>query len=197
MSGRQRWFSVVRWLALLGAAAALVWFVAFRRTDSKPAAASEPRAATRLSAPEVREAVKRAEQPEAPAPAPAPARPAQAQSPAAALQLPVSTIRADFEHEPRDAAAPAAEARIRALFAAEPGADGVLRGVTCSRTVCKIDARWSQAQTDAYNAALVHVVKEFSREMSFEPGGAPEGVVMPMAIYVRRPTTGPLAGTRP
>ena len=100
---------------------------------------------------------------------------------------PVSSIRKAYENEPRDADAAAAEARIRQIFAAQPDGSGVLREVHCTATVCKIDARWSREMNKPYNAALLVVIKEFSKEISFEPGGAPEGLIMPMTIYVRRP----------
>jgi hypothetical protein len=165
----------------VGLALALLW-LGLRSRDAQPSTAQRVASAK--------------PQPVPPAPAPVgspPAAPATPAAPAASPATPApgararSKIRTDYESEPRDAGGAAAEARIREIFAAQPGAEGVLHEVQCTATVCKIDARWSRDLNRPYNAALLGVIKEFSKEMSFEPGGAPEGSIMPMAIYVRRP----------
>lgn len=117
-------------------------------------------------------------------PGAAPAASAGAATPSAP---PMSFIRRDYESEPRDADAVVVERRIREIYAATPDAEGVLREVRCTRSVCRLDARWSPELNAGYNAALVEMIGELSREVSFEPGGAPEGQVMPMALYIRRP----------
>ena len=94
----------------------------------------------------------------------------------------------DYEREPRDADAAAAEQQIRSIYAGEPEADGILREVRCSETVCKLDARWSRQWNKPYNAALLKVIAAFGTEISFETGGPADGLDVPMAIYVRRGT---------
>jgi hypothetical protein len=171
------------WCAAVALAIALLWF-GFRARDAQPTPgvraagpSAEPPASVPVGAAPVQ-----------PAPPAAAATTSQSSNaPSAPGTRRLSTIRMAYEREPRDAGAAAAEARIREIFAAEPNADGVLREVHCTATVCKIDARWSRAMNKPYNAALLVVIKEFSKEMSFEPGGAPEGLIMPMTIYVRRP----------
>jgi len=99
---------------------------------------------------------------------------------------PISDLLRDFEREPRDAEAAATEQRIREIFAKQEDGNGVLRDVRCHETVCQIQARWSPATTGPYNAALIEVIDELSREISFEPDGEIDGVVVPMRILVRR-----------
>jgi hypothetical protein len=130
-------------------------------------------------------------QPSAAAPqaqAQAPAAPAAAteSSPPPVAERPLSSIRMDYEREPRDAGAVAAEQQIRGIYADDPEASGILREVRCSASVCKVDARWSRHWNKPYNAALLKVIAAFGREISFETGGPPDGVSVPMAIYVRR-----------
>jgi hypothetical protein len=96
------------------------------------------------------------------------------------------SVRIAFEHEPRDASAAAAEAQIRGLYAAVPGTDGIVRSVRCTQNVCKIEARWSSAWSKPYNAVIVKLVDAFSREVTFEPAGPPEGLNVPVDIYIRR-----------
>jgi hypothetical protein len=126
-------------------------------------------------------------------PAEAPARPdpvtltaaarPDAAEPAARV---LPSVRIDFEREPRDASAAAAEAQIRGLYAATPGAQGILRSVRCTQSVCKLEARWSATWSTPYNAAIVKLVEAFSRDLTFESAGPPEGLNVPVDIYVRR-----------
>lgn len=100
---------------------------------------------------------------------------------------PQAAIRLAYEAQARDAGAPAVEAHIRSIYDAEPNAQAVLRDVRCTQSVCKIDARWSAQLNRGYNAALLRVIAELSKEISLEPGGPPDGAATPIAIYVRRP----------
>jgi hypothetical protein len=102
-----------------------------------------------------------------------------------------STLRLHFENDPRDEGAAAAEDRIRAIFAAQPGIEGVVRNVTCTKRVCRIEARWSHATTRPYNAALVQLVEENTRELEITPDGAPDGPVVPVSVYIRRGSPAP------
>lgn len=172
------------WFAAVAIALALLW-LGLRARDVRPNAstsAREPGVSAKPAAPEPI-----ANAPEQPAPPQGAAAPADSVAARPAGTRPLSSIRMAYESEARDADAAAVEARIREIFAAQPGGAGVLREVRCSATVCKIDARWSREVNKPYNAALLVVIKELSKEMSFEPGGAPEGMIMPMTIYVRRP----------
>ena len=108
---------------------------------------------------------------------------------ASASAKPKPAIRIAFESEPRDATAPEFESKIRALYAEEPDAAGVLRDVSCTQSVCKIDVRWSAQLNRGYNAALLKVIGALSKEVALEPAGPPDGNATPIAIYVRRPPT--------
>lgn len=161
---------------------ALLWF-GLRARDTRPSTTERaPDASAKPPAPAPLGAA-----PEAPVATPESVPPGNSVAARPAGARPISSIRAAYESEPRDADAAAVEARIREIFAAQPDGAGVLREVHCTATVCKIDARWSRDMNKPYNAALLVVIKELSKEMSFEPGGAPEGLIMPMSIYVRRP----------
>ncbi|HKU38499.1 MAG TPA: hypothetical protein VJR89_10140, partial [Polyangiales bacterium] len=96
---------------------------------------------------------------------------------------PLATIRQDYEREQRDADAPAAEQRIRTIYGVD---SGILRDVRCSESVCKLEARWSRHWNEAYNAALLEIIAAFSRDLTLEPGGPPDGTSLPVTIYVRR-----------
>jgi len=112
---------------------------------------------------------------------------AAASSPAASLK-PRSALQAAFEREVPDSTAAQAEERIRAIFKAQPHFDVVFRHVLCTRSVCRLDLRWSPELSDAYNGGLIKVVEEFSREITFEPDGELDMARMPlpMNIYVAR-----------
>jgi hypothetical protein len=126
--------------------------------------------------------------------APPAAKPAIAiPTPAAATSSPASTkprsaLQAAFEREVPDATAAQAEERIRAIFKEQPHFDVVFRHVLCTRSVCRLDLRWSPELSDAYNGGLIKVVEEFSREITFEPDGVLDMAQMPlpMNIYVAR-----------
>jgi hypothetical protein len=104
----------------------------------------------------------------------------------------MAKLRVDFEAGVRDAGAIEDEKLVRAIYEHHQGDLGILRGVRCQGSVCRIRARWSQETTGPYNEALVEVVHELSREVNLEPDGPPDGLIVPMAIYVRR--AGPAAG---
>jgi hypothetical protein len=114
-------------------------------------------------------------------------QPAPAAATAAPTERPKSKLRIAFDSEPRDATAPAAEAELRAIYDGEPAAKGVLRGVRCTQSVCKIEARWNKELNAGYNAALLKVIHSFGKDLSLEPDGPPDTTATPIAIYVHRP----------
>jgi hypothetical protein len=172
------------WCAAVAIALALLWF-GLRARDARPSSPSQRESGAGPKPPASAPIAAAPAQPESATPN---APPPQSAAPAAQPGVrPTSSIRLAYENEPRDAGAAAAEARIREIYATQTDAEGLLREVHCTATVCKIDARWSRELNKPYNAALLVVIKEFSKEISLEPGGAPEGLIMPMTIYVRRP----------
>jgi hypothetical protein len=167
--------------AAIAGIAAVLW-LAMRPHGSAPvgSAAPAPSASLRESA-----AVGR----ERETPGAAAVQPKRAQWPTTPTARPQAAIRLAYEREARDAGAAAVEARIRSIYGAEPDALGVLRDVRCTQSVCKIEARWSAQLNHGYNAALLRVIAELSKEIALEPGGPPDGAATPIAIYVRRPAT--------
>jgi hypothetical protein len=98
-----------------------------------------------------------------------------------------STLRLDYERQPRDQSASEAEARVRQIYAAEPAARGILREVRCVSEVCLLDLRWSRQWNAPYNAALLELIQRFSRDLSIEANGTPDGLEVPIALLIRRP----------
>jgi hypothetical protein len=169
---------------------AVAAFVALAWALSRPRATA-PRAAAPAAndEPAASEAPAQAAQPSAGAGGSGGA--AEASQPAAATAAPTerpkSKLRIAFDSEPRDATAPAAEAELRAIYDGEPAAKGVLRGVRCTQSVCKIEARWNKELNAGYNAALLKVIHSFGKDLSLEPDGPPDTTATPIAIYVHRP----------
>jgi hypothetical protein len=79
--------------------------------------------------------------------------------------------------------------RLRAMFADQDKANHIFRGAQCTRSVCRLELRWSPALAPGYEAGLLRVIEEFSKEITFEPDGELEEGVMPipMHVYVPRP----------
>lgn len=176
-------------IALTVLAVAALAALVLLRPRSEPAAAGVERAATAETiaiAPTVlaqRTTSERAatEQPMAAPPAPAaPYSPDLQRTPA---------LRAAFERESPDATAHEAEARLRAIYEAERDADTILRAVRCTRSVCKLDLRWSPELNKPYNDALVQAIKAFGRDIDLTPDvtlGGPE-MPIPMTLFIARP----------
>lgn len=66
--------------------------------------------------------------------------------------------------------------------------DAVFRHVLCTKSVCRIDLRWSPELSDAYNGGLIKVVEEFSRELAFVPDGELNQMFSPTRISSRSET---------
>jgi hypothetical protein len=119
----------------------------------------------------------------------APAARAAAAADAAKDVTRTPALRAAFARESPDATAPAAEARIRAIYGAERDASIIFRDVRCTRSVCKAELRWSPELSEPYNKALVSALQEFSRDIDLTPDvtlGGPE-MPIPMTLYIARP----------
>jgi hypothetical protein len=183
--------TVLFWLGTAAALFAIVWLVWPRgETESaKPhESAPDEQPAARARPQEPLAMPNTPPSPAAPRPEAAPTQPAAATvQPAEPVR--VSALRAALEREAPDDTAQQAEERIRAIFAAEDASGAVFRHVLCTRSVCRIDLRWSPELHEPYNAGLIKVVNEFTTEISFEPDqkvGGPQ-MPVPMNIYVARP----------
>jgi hypothetical protein len=141
-----------------------------------------PRASTELAASERVEDVEIQPKP-VPAGAPAPLASNARDS------EPTPALRAAFAREAPDATAPSAEARLRAIYRAERDANIILRDVRCTRSVCKLELRWSPELNEPYNNALNGALQELSRDIDLTPDitlGGPE-MPIPMTLYIARP----------
>ena len=91
--------------------------------------------------------------------------------------------------EIRDDEADALWALYSSSYEAERDADTIFRGVRCTRSVCKVDLRWSPELNVPYNDALVAALKAFSRDIDLAPDvtlGGPE-MPIPMTLFIARP----------
>ena len=187
--------AVLLWAGIAGTLVLIVWLV-WPRAEKRDQKIADVQPGQRVASPRdemrARPPVREHEQPsrvppppnQEPAltqPAAVPSRPAQ--------PVRTSALRAALEREVPDDTAQQAEERIRAIFAKEDEAGQVFRHALCTRSVCRIDLRWSPELSDAYNAGLIKVIEEFSREMSFEPEQPLDGARMPipMNVFVARP----------
>lgn len=141
-------------------------------------------------------------QPESPPPpTPAPQRPAAVQpapseerAAAAAPQEmrpermgPVDELKAAYENDPRDAEAGAMEERIRGHIEGVENASELVRKVTCVKSVCKLELRWTPALKEAYMGAMMNLVARASQKLAADPIGADDGqAVRPIDVYVSR-----------
>jgi hypothetical protein len=100
---------------------------------------------------------------------------------------PVEELKAAYESDARDAEAGAAEQRIREQFSAVEGAPDLLRKVTCVKSVCKLELRWTPAHKEAYMGGMMSIVSRFSQKLAAEPVGEDDGqAVRPIDVYVSR-----------
>jgi hypothetical protein len=184
--------AVLRWLAIAAVVGGgLLWFALTRKPTKLPVTTERGELeATAAPAPVALPAP--AAQGTAPAPTPSfgPPPVTSAKLASAAEPPPArGALEAAFEREVPDATAAQAEARVREIFKQQPDSDIVFRHVICTRSVCKIDLRWSPELSDSYNGGLIKVVEEFSRELALEPEDpvTPETPMpVPMVAFIAR-----------
>jgi hypothetical protein len=197
-------------IAVAAGAVVLVWaalyFPRSGSTDRAPAPAPAPveveqPAAAGVAAPP---RVEQAPAAPGPAPAPPPAKPtpapaaAPAPSPESAVSAsapalrpermgPVDELRVAYERDARDAEAGELEQRIRGHLHAVEIPGEMLRGVSCVKSVCKLQLRWTPAHKEAYLIAMMNLVSHVSQKIAAEPVGEDEGQdVRPIDVYVSR-----------
>lgn len=120
-----------------------------------------------------------------PPPSPSPAQEAapapDEQIPAPERTGPVEELAAAFASEPRPSNATEAEGVIQAAFR-RPEANGLLKGVLCRNSVCKVETRWTPARAAGFMGAFMNLVaspdgapsKKFDHEIAISPEGAPD-----------------------
>ena len=82
---------------------------------------------------------------------------------------PVAERRSRFETEPRDSAAHAIEAELRAAFSA-PGVDPELfRSVLCRLHVCKVQIQWTSFKLQSYVSAISSIMVAHPQEIAAAP----------------------------
>jgi hypothetical protein len=100
---------------------------------------------------------------------------------------PVDELKAAYERDTRDNDAGATEARIREQFKQAEIPEGMLRRVSCVKSACKLELRWTVGDSHAYMIAMMGLVKNVSQELGAVPVGADEGQqVHSIDVYVSR-----------
>ena len=200
-----------RWIVIVAGAVLFIWlpfvFVQSRRApepdeqeplperggdpsamaaEPGPAPVAEPAAAADEPARALAPA-QRAEQGDRAQPKPerAPAAPGEVPPPSA--EGPLDELAAAYAREPRDAEAPAHEARIRALFGTKEVPADMLRNASCRKSVCKVGVQWSVANQHAYMIALMGMINSFDHRIAWRPAGPPDRDGRhPIDVYVAR-----------
>lgn len=142
-------------------------------SEPPPPAAEPALAANRV------EPVEPAASPDEPAPAPAPT-PAPEPPPvkdnannAAAWPVPemggpIHEYKNQFESEPTDSNAVAAESAIHTGFSGQALSSGLLDSVLCHTLVCRVRMRWTQERAVHFMGGLMHVVTDPADNVEFE-----------------------------
>ena len=100
---------------------------------------------------------------------------------------PVDELKVAYERDARDAEAGALEERIRGHFDAVEIPPELVRKITCVRSVCKLELRWTPAHREQYLIAMMNLVSHVSQKVAAEPVGEDDGQdVRPIDVYVSR-----------
>ena len=98
---------------------------------------------------------------------------------------PFEELKASYERDERDAEAGATEQRIRELLKQPDIPEGVVRRVSCVKSVCKLELSVSDLQS--YMVLMMGLVSNISEKLAAAPAGEDEGQqVHPMDVYVSR-----------
>jgi hypothetical protein len=100
---------------------------------------------------------------------------------------PIEELKAAYASDTRDHEAGALEERIRGHLKAVETPPEMLRGVSCVKSVCKLELRWTPADKEAYLIAMMNLVSHVSQKVAAEPVGEDDGqAVRPIDVYVSR-----------
>jgi hypothetical protein len=100
---------------------------------------------------------------------------------------PVDELKAAYDHDTRDNDAGEVEERIREQFKQVDVPEGMLRRVTCVKSACKLELRWTVGDSQAYMIAMMGLVKNVSEKLAAVPVGEDEGQqVHSIEVYVSR-----------
>lgn len=179
----------------------LVWAALFSTTDERPPPARTPNDAhepVTESEPAAPSAVPAPEEPEPePTPVPSGAPPPELDdddddehSPAGdrpERMGPVDELKAAYESDGRDPEAGATERLIREQFKLPEVPEGMLRHVSCVKSACKLELRWTSNDRHGYMIALMSLINHVSQELAADPVDEDHGQqVHVVAVYVSR-----------
>ena len=140
-------------------------------TEPTLAAADKPEPA----APAAEAAPAKAPVPTAPPPAAEPTKPGDkpadpetAPWPVPQMGRPVADFTSQFESEPTDSKAVAAESAIQTGFAGPSVHPALLDSVLCHTLVCRIRMRWTQERAVGFMGGLMHVVTDPLDNVQFD-----------------------------
>lgn len=100
---------------------------------------------------------------------------------------PFDELKAAYASDGRDPEAGATEARIRELLDQPDIPEGMLRQVSCVKSVCKLELRWSTGDQQAYMVLMMTLVSKISQKLAAAPVEDDEGQqTHPIEVYVSR-----------
>jgi hypothetical protein len=98
---------------------------------------------------------------------------------------PFEELKASYDRDQRDAEAGATEQRIRELLKQPDIPEGMIRRVSCVKSVCKLELSVDDLQS--YMVLMMGLVSNISEKLAAAPVGEDEGQqVHPMDVYVSR-----------
>jgi hypothetical protein len=103
------------------------------------------------------------------------------------LMGPFDELKASYERDARDPEAGATEERIRVLLKHPDIPDGMLRSVSCVKSTCKLELRWTTSDGHAYMILMMSLVSGVSEKLAAAPVGEDQGQpVHTIEVYVSR-----------
>jgi hypothetical protein len=100
---------------------------------------------------------------------------------------PFEELAASYERDERDGEAGATEQRIRELLKQPDIPEGMVRRVSCVKSVCKLELSWSVNDKPAYMVLMMGLVSNISHRLAAAPVGEDDGQqVYPIDVYVSR-----------
>lgn len=100
---------------------------------------------------------------------------------------PIDELEAAYQSDVRDPEAGEAEERIRGQLEHEDIPAELLRRVSCVKSVCKLELRWTSDDNQAYMIAMMSLVSNISQKVAATPVGEDHGEdAYPIDVYVSR-----------
>lgn len=100
---------------------------------------------------------------------------------------PVAELKAAYESDPRDPEAGATEERIRGHLKQDEIPPGLVRSVSCVKSVCKLEMNWKSDERHGYMIAMMTLISHIGQQVAADPVGNEDSqAVHPIDVYVSR-----------